>query len=159
MFTDYRLQITSVYFYIFFLLICVLIYSDSLQQQMFGKKLSDEYLMMFFFSGNSFLICLLIWSKDFPCGSDSKESACKAEDRLDPWTRKIPWRREWEPIAIFLPGEFYGQRSSLGYSPRGCKELDMIEQLTHRHTVRIFSLAIIRKFLAYSCHLMAMEYY
>ena len=23
-----------------------------------------------------------------------------------PWIRKIPWRREWLPTPIFLPGEF-----------------------------------------------------
>ena len=27
------------------------------------------------------------------------------------WVRKIPWRREWIPTSIFLPGEFNGQRS------------------------------------------------
>ena len=25
-----------------------------------------------------------------------------------PWVRKIPWRREWQPTPVFLPGEFYG---------------------------------------------------
>ena len=49
---------------------------------------------------------------------------------FDPWVRKIPWRREWQPTAIFLPGEFHGQRSLVGYSPWGRKELDMIEWLT-----------------------------
>ena len=33
-----------------------------------------------------------------------------------------------------MPGEFYGQRSHTGYSPWGCKESDMTEQLTHTHT-------------------------
>ena len=31
--------------------------------------------------------------------------------RFDPWIRKIPWRREWLPIPVFLPGESHGQRS------------------------------------------------
>ena len=35
-------------------------------------------------------------------------------------------------IPVFLPGEFHGQRSLVGYSPWGCKELDMTEQLTWR---------------------------
>ena len=43
---------------------------------------------------------------------------------------KIPWRREWLLTPGFLPGEFHGQRSLAGYSPWGCKELDMIEWLT-----------------------------
>jgi len=38
------------------------------------------------------------------------------------WVGKIPWRREWQPSAIFLPGEFNGQRSLVGDSPWGCKE-------------------------------------
>ena len=25
--------------------------------------------------------------------------------RFDPWVRKSPWRREWQPIPVFLPGE------------------------------------------------------
>ena len=29
---------------------------------------------------------------------------------------KIPWRREWLPTPVFLPGEFHGQRSLAGYS-------------------------------------------
>ena len=51
---------------------------------------------------------------------------------FNPWLRKILWRREWLPTPIFLPGEFHGQRSLVGYSPWGCKELDMTERL-HFH--------------------------
>ena len=29
---------------------------------------------------------------------------------------KSPGRREWQPTSIFLPGEFHGQRSLVGYS-------------------------------------------
>ena len=28
---------------------------------------------------------------------------------------KIPWRRAWQPTAVFLPGESRGQRSLAGY--------------------------------------------
>ena len=38
---------------------------------------------------------------------------------FDPWVGKIPWRREWLPTPVFLPGEFHGQRSLVGYSPWG----------------------------------------
>jgi len=50
------------------------------------------------------------------------ESACNAGDRFNPWVRKIPRRRKWLPTPVFLPGEFFGQRSLAGYSPWGCKE-------------------------------------
>ena len=36
---------------------------------------------------------------------------------FDPWLRKIPWRRAWQPTLVFLPGEFYGQRSLVSYNP------------------------------------------
>ena len=41
---------------------------------------------------------------------------------FDPWVGKIPWRREWLPSPIFLPGEFHGQRNLVGYSPWGRTE-------------------------------------
>ena len=28
--------------------------------------------------------------------------------RFDPWVRKIPWRRAWQPTPAFLPGEPHG---------------------------------------------------
>ena len=46
------------------------------------------------------------------------------------WVGKILWRREWQPPPVFLPGEFHGQRSLVGYSPWGCQESDMTEWLT-----------------------------
>ena len=51
--------------------------------------------------------------------------------RFYPCTGKIPWRREWLPTPISLPGEFHGQRSLAGYNPWGCRELATTEQLTH----------------------------
>ena len=39
------------------------------------------------------------------------------ETRFNPWIRKIPWRREWIPSPVFLPGEFHGQWSLASYNP------------------------------------------
>ena len=36
------------------------------------------------------------------------------ETGFDPWVRKIPWRREWLPTPVFLPGESHRQRSLVG---------------------------------------------
>ena len=44
---------------------------------------------------------------------------------------KIPWRRAWQPTPVFLPGKAHGQRNLAGYSPRDCKELDVIYQLNN----------------------------
>ena len=34
--------------------------------------------------------------------------------RFDPWVRKIPYRRKWQPVPVFSPGKFHGQRSLAG---------------------------------------------
>ena len=45
----------------------------------------------------------------------------------------IPWRRAWQPTAVFLPGESHAQRSLAGYSPWGHRESDTTEQLIYIH--------------------------
>ena len=56
-----------------------------------------------------------------PVGTNGKEPTCQCRRqkrfRFDPWVGKIPWRRAWQPTAVFLPGESHGQRSLMGYSP------------------------------------------
>ena len=39
------------------------------------------------------------------------------------------WRRQWQTTPVLLPGKFHGQRSLVGYSPRGCKESGTTERL------------------------------
>ena len=61
---------------------------------------------------------LLKWG--LPRWLSSKESTCQCRRwRFDPWVRKIPWKRKWQPTPIFLPGKSHGQRSLAGYSPWG----------------------------------------
>ena len=57
----------------------------------------------------------------YPGSSVSKETACRCRrPGSNPWVRKIPWRRKWQPTPVFLPGKPHGQRSLVGYSPWGC---------------------------------------
>ena len=64
----------------------------------------------------------------FPCGSDGKESACNAGDLgSTPGSWTIPWRREWQLIPVFLPGESHGQWSLEGYSLGSHRESDTTE--------------------------------
>ena len=42
---------------------------------------------------------------------------------------RFPWRRKWQPAPVFLSGECHRQRSPEGYSPQGCKELNMTENM------------------------------
>ena len=70
----------------------------------------------------------------FPGGLVGKEKACNAEVMGPiPGSGRPPWRRAWQPIPVFMPGESHGQRSLVGYSPQICKQLDRIEVILH-HT-------------------------
>ena len=51
-----------------------------------------------------------------------------------PWIGKILCRRAWQPTPVFLPGESYGQRSLVGYSPQGGKESNTTEVTEYAHT-------------------------
>ena len=47
-----------------------------------------------------------------------------------PGLRKMPWRREWLPTPVFLPGGFHGQRSLVVYSAWGLNKSDTTEPRT-----------------------------
>ena len=55
-----------------------------------------------------------------PRWDSGKESSgqCRRPKRLEfnPWVRKIPWSRKWQPTPVFLPGKFHGQRNLAGSS-------------------------------------------
>ena len=86
----------------------------------------------------------------FPRGSADKEPACQCRRhkrlRFNPWVRKTPWRRKWQPTPVFLPGEFHGQRSLVDYSPGGHEE--SIEHARTGHVRLWFSLSV--KMLTYT---------
>ena len=51
--------------------------------------------------------------------------------KFNPWVRKVPWRRKWQPTPALLPGKSHGQRSLEGYNPWGHKESDKTERLNN----------------------------
>ena len=55
------------------------------------------------------------WEGGFPGGTRGKEPACECrrQTQIWSWIGKIPWRREWQPTPVFLPGEFHGQRTGI----------------------------------------------
>ena len=88
-----------------------------------------------------------------------KESTCQCRRgkrlRFNSWVGKIRWRRAWLPTPVFLSGEPHGQRSLVGYSLWGHKELNTTECLstrvharahTHTHTHCLKGIAFWRKF-------------
>ena len=64
----------------------------------------------------------------FPDGSDSKESACNVGDMGSiPGLGRFPGRGHGKPLQYSCLENPHGQRSLVGYSPWGRKELDMTE--------------------------------
>ena len=47
---------------------------------------------------------------------------------FNPWSGRSPGEGKWLPTPVFWPEEFQGQRSLVGYIPRGHKELNITEQ-------------------------------
>ena len=81
-----------------------------------------------------------------------QETACK-RCGFSPWVVKIPWRRKWQLTPIFLPGKSHGQRSLVGYSPRGRKESGTTEWFNFHFSHQI-NILIKSSFLKISCKLL-----
>ena len=56
----------------------------------------------------------------------------KKRHGFDLWVGKISWKRKWQPAPVILPGKFHGQKSLVGYSPWGCKTVEMTD-CTYTH--------------------------
>ena len=70
-----------------------------------------------------------------------KKPACQCRRcGFNPWVSKIPWRMEWQPIPVLLPRESHGQRSLVGYSPRGCKRVrhDLVTKQQNNRTYLVY---------------------
>ena len=76
----------------------------------------------------------------FPGGASGEESTCQGRrfkrHGFNPWVRKIPWHRRWQPTSAFSSGKFHGQRRLAGYSQRGCKRVrhNWATERAHTHT-------------------------
>ena len=76
-------------------------------------------------------------SLGFPGGSVSKESTCSARDLGSiPGLRRFPGGGHGNPLQYSVLENPHGQRTLAGYSPWGCKELDMTEQLNTYSTAQ-----------------------
>ena len=85
--------------------------------------------------------------RDFPGDSDSKESACNVGDPGSiPGLGRSPGGGHGNPLQDSCLENHHGQRSLVGYSPRGHKESDMTLQLTHTHTCKV-QMAYINKLI------------
>ena len=77
-----------------------------------------------------------------PWWLSGKEYTCQCRRQgFDPWVRKTPWRKKWQPTPVFLPGKSHGHRSLAGYSPWGCKRVgyDLLTEQQQQHLQRTMS--------------------
>ena len=88
---------------------------------------------------------------DFPGGSDGKASAYNAGDRGSVHgSGRSAGEGNGNPLQYSCLEKSHGQRSLVGYSPRGCKESDMTEWL-HFHYLHL-------QFISGLYHLLPQEY-
>ena len=103
----------------------VLFRTPSWSPRLQHEKEKDGILFSHMSEENHSLSSLL---RAFPRGVRGKELS-QRHKRLGfhPRLRKIAWRKAWQQTPVFLPGKPHGQRSLVGYSPWGHRELDMTE--------------------------------
>ena len=107
-------------------------FSDHLCQRFSNQHctlvpLSSWAYNAFFFLKEYRLLRMTTEGQVFASGLVIKESICQRCRRhgFNPWVGKIPWRRKWQPITVFLPGESHG--FMVDHSPWDHKESDMTE--------------------------------
>ena len=116
---------------------CIIIYSNN--STLMGTFIGSSFWLSY--TKFQWIFCTYISACVLPWWLTGKESACQCRrgrsHRFKLWVGKIPWRRKWQPTPVFLTGKSHGQRSLVGYSPRGRVELDMTE---HEHDLHISSI-------------------
>ena len=77
--------------------------------------------------------------------SDKESSYRRRRHGLDSRVRKIRWRRKWLLTPVFLPGEFHGQSSLVGYSSLGHKRVghDLAAKQQQPPSLRFSALVLI----------------
>ena len=73
-----------------------------------------------------------------PANADVRDAGSVLKCRrpgFDPWAGKIPWRREWQPPPVFLPGESHRQRGAGVLQSTGC-------QRGLKHCIEVFLLIL-----------------
>ena len=80
----------------------------------------------------------------FPGGASGKEPACQCKRQkrhgFDPWVRKFPWRRAWQPTPVLLPGESMDRGAWWATVHGVAKNQTQLSDLAHTHAITNASL-------------------
>ena len=103
---------------------------ENLQAMGTVRKKKKSFFLIHYSELRSFSKLAMI-IRSFPDGSDGKESTCNVGDLgLIPVFERFSGGGRGNPLQYSCPENPHGQRSLVGYSPWGCKELDMTEWLS-----------------------------
>ena len=101
------------------------------KQQENGRELKNRQKVKMVYSLLKYIsrlkMELLLFGLSFSLVAQIVKNMQCSRPGFDPWVGKIPWRREWQPTPVLLPGESHGQWNLAGYSPQDRKELDTTE--------------------------------
>ena len=70
---------------------------------------------------------------------------------FDPWVKKTPWRRKWQPILVFLSGKFHEWRSLVGYLAWDHKSQTWLSK--HTHILVYIKITALNPFILILCSL------
>ena len=58
-------------------------------------------------------VCVCVYIEGLSRWLRGKESTCQGRRHgFNPWVRKIPQRRKWQPTPVFLPGTSLGEKKA-----------------------------------------------
>ena len=100
-----------------------------------------------------------IKSTGLPRWHSGKESACQGRRRkthgFNPWVRKIPWRRKWQPTPVLLLEKFNGRRNLADYSPWGAESQSRLSMHTWLNIKYFLDCLSLNRFHITSCPLLS----
>ena len=92
-----------------------------------GRAMLSKSLIQFSIDGRDCVPSLLFDLRPNYGGGNEDNGDPGGRPGFEPWVEKIPWRRKWQSTPVLLPGKSHGQRSLVGYSLWGRKELGTTE--------------------------------
>ena len=97
------------------------------------KQMTNEYL----FNCESNPTCFEYNQSGWLIGKESTWEGRRC--CLNPWVRRIPWKRTWQSTPVFLPEKVHGPKNLVDYSPWGHKESDTTETVHKHRSMRVFA--------------------
>ena len=79
-----------------------------------AKAKEKDLFVLFLVSLRTSLVAHMV--KDQPANTGRRPG-------FAPWVRKIPWRRQWQPTPVFMPGESHGQDEPGGVQSMGLQRV------------------------------------